>query len=85
MNDEFPLIIIARYQYQTRTILVLSIISALHHVPLFIMDTIWLLLMPVESEVDLQLLQTRCVVIQLAMNRSIRVSVALNLIGVLLP
>jgi len=85
MNDEFPLIIIARYQYQTRTILVLSIISALHHVPLFIMDTIWLLLMPVESEVDLQLLQTRCVVIQLAMNRSILVSVALNLIGVLLP
>jgi len=40
----------------------LSVISALHHVPLF-MDRIWLLLMAVETEVVLQLLQTRCVVI----------------------
>jgi len=38
----------------------LSVISALHHVPLF-MDRIWLLLVPVETEVDLQLPQTRCV------------------------
>jgi len=30
----------------------LSVISALHHVPLF-MDRIWLLLVPIETEVDL--------------------------------
>ena len=50
MNDEFPLIIIERYQ--TCSILMLSFISALHRVPLF-MDRIWLLLVPVETEVDL--------------------------------
>jgi len=49
MNDEFSLIIIARYQ--TCPLLMLSVISALHHVPLF-MDRIWLLLVPVEVEVD---------------------------------
>ena len=38
--------------YQTCSILVLSVISALHHVPLF-MGRIWLLLVPVETEVDL--------------------------------
>jgi len=49
MNDEFPLIIIVRYQ--TCSILMLSVISALHHVPL-ILDRILLLLVPVETEVD---------------------------------
>jgi len=58
MNDKFPLIVIVRCQ--TCSILMLSIISALHHVPLF-MDRIWLLLVPVDTEVDLQLLQTMCV------------------------
>jgi len=48
------------------------------------MDRIRLLLLPVETEVDLQLLQTRCVVIQLAMNRSRRVSVVSTLMAVLL-
>jgi len=54
----------------------LSIISAIHHVPFF-MDRFWLLLVPVDTEIDLPLLQRRCVVIQLAMNRSWRVSVDL--------
>jgi len=71
MNAEFPLIIFERYQ--ACSILMLSVMSALHHVPLF-MNRIWLLVVPVETKVDLQLLQTRCVVIQLPMNRSRRVS-----------
>jgi len=50
MNDEFPLTVIVRYQ--TCSILMLSVISALHHAPLF-MDRIWLLLVPVVTEVDL--------------------------------
>jgi len=33
MNDEFPLIIMERYQ--TCSILMLSVVSAFHHVPLF--------------------------------------------------
>ena len=49
MNGEFPLIIIVRYQ--TCSILMLIVISALQHVPLFL-DRIWLLLAPVETEVD---------------------------------
>jgi len=61
----------------------LSVTSALHNVPHF-MDRIWLFLVPVETEVDLQLLQTRRAVIQLAMNRSRRVSVVLTLMPVLL-
>ena len=40
MNDEFPPITIERYQ--TCSILMPSVVSALHHVPLF-MDGIWLL------------------------------------------
>jgi len=48
------------------------------------MDKISLLLVPGKTAVDLQLLQIRCVVIQLAMNRSRRVSVALTLTAVLL-
>jgi len=64
MNDEFLLIVIERCQ--TCPILMLSGISALHaecrrvwhhHVPFF-MDRICLLLVPVEIEVDLQILQT---------------------------
>ena len=50
MNDEFPLISIERYR--TCSILMLSFISALHRVPLF-MERIWLLLVPVETEVHL--------------------------------
>ena len=53
MNDEFPflqLIIIERYQ--TCLILMLSAVSALHHVPALFMDRIWLLQVPVETEVD---------------------------------
>jgi len=49
MNDEFRLIISVRYQICT--ILMLSVISALHHVQRF-MDRIWLLPVPVETEVD---------------------------------
>jgi len=49
MNDEFPVIIIVRFQ--KCSILVLSVISALHQVQLF-MDRILLLLVPVETEVD---------------------------------
>ena len=49
MNDEFPLIIIV--PYQTCSILMLIVISALQNVPFFI-DRIWLLLVPVETEVD---------------------------------
>jgi len=65
MIDEFPLI--------SRTLSnVLNShaehLSALHYVPHF-MDTSWLLLVPVETEVDLQLLETRFVVIHLAINR----------------
>jgi len=56
-------------RYQTFSILMLSVLSALHHVSLF-MDRIWFLLVRVESEGDLQLLQTRCAVIHLAVNMS---------------
>ena len=65
MNNEFPLLVIERYQ--TCSILTLSVISTLHRVPLF-MDRIWLLLLlvPFETEVDQNLLQTRRMVIQLA-------------------
>jgi len=53
----------------------LSVLSALHHISLFV-DRIWSLLLPVRVETgDLQLLQTRCAVMQLAMNRTILVSV----------
>jgi len=61
----------------------LSVISALHHAPHF-MDIILLLLSASLTEVYLQLLQARCVVIQLAMNRSRRGFVVLNLMAVLL-
>ena len=61
----------------------LNVVSAFHHVQLF-MDRIWLLLVTVETDVDLQPLQTRCVVIQLEMNRSGRMSVVLPLMAVLL-
>ena len=81
MNDEVPLIIIERYQ--TWSILMPSVVSELLHAPLF-MDWKWLLLAPVETGVDRQLLQTKCVVIQLAVNRSRRVFVALTLVAVLL-
>jgi len=50
-----------------------GVISALHHVPLF-MDGAWCLLVPVNTVVDLQLLQTKYILIQLAMSRSRRVS-----------
>jgi len=71
MNDDFPLIIMERYQ--TCSILMLSVISAFHHVLLY-MNRIWMLVMTVETEVDLQLLPTKCVEIQLAINRTRRVS-----------
>jgi len=48
--------------------------SALPHVPLF-MDGTWLLLKSVKTAVDLELLPTRCAMIQLAMNTLRRVSV----------
>jgi len=51
--------------------------SALPHVPLF-MDGTWLSLVSVKTTVDLHLLPTRCVMIQLAMNRLRRVSVVLT-------
>jgi len=38
----------------------------------------WLLLVSVKTAVDLQILHTRCVVIQLAMSRSRRVPVVLT-------
>jgi len=41
--------------------------SALPHVPLFMGGT-WLSLVSVKTAVDLQLLPTRCAMIQLAMN-----------------
>jgi len=82
MNNDFLLVIII-IRYQTCSILMLSVVSAFHYVPLF-MDRIWLLLVPVETDVDLQLLQTRCVVIQLAMNRSRRVSAVMILMAVVL-
>jgi len=63
MNDEFPIIIIERYQ--TCSILMLSVTSALHHVPLF-MDRICLLLVSVKTTVALQLLQSKYVMIQWA-------------------
>jgi len=47
MNDEFPLIIIERYQ--ACSIHMLTVISALHHVPFF-MDRIWLLLVAVKTD-----------------------------------
>jgi len=49
MNGEIPLIVIVRYQ--TCSILMLIVVSALQHVPLFV-DRIWLLLVSVETEVD---------------------------------
>ena len=51
--------------------------SALPHVPLF-MDGTWLLLVSFKTAVDLQLLPTRCAMIQLAMNWLRRVSVVLT-------
>jgi len=51
--------------------------SALPHVPL-LMDVTWLLLVSVKTAIDLQLLPTRCAMIQLAMNRLWRVSVVLT-------
>jgi len=48
---------------------VFSVISAFHNDPLF-MDGTWLLLVLINTAVDLKLLQTSCVVIQFAMNRS---------------
>jgi len=56
---------------------------SLQHVAFF-MDGSWLLLVLVKTAVDLQLLQTRYVVIQLAMNRSRRVSDVLDLMAFLL-
>jgi len=66
-KSEFPL------NYRTLSN-ILSVISALHHVPLF-MDGTWLLVVAVKTAVDLQILQIKCVVIQLAANRSIWVFV----------
>jgi len=40
-------------------LLMLSVISTLHHVPLF-MDRIWLLLVPVETVVDLHTAKKLC-------------------------
>jgi len=51
--------------------------SALPHVPLF-MDGTWLSLVSVKTVVDLQLLPTRCAMIQLAMNWLRRVSAVLT-------
>jgi len=51
--------------------------SALPHVPVF-MDGTWLLLVSVKTAVDLQLLPTRCAMIQLAINRLKGVSVVLT-------
>jgi len=51
--------------------------SALPHGPLF-MDGTWLLLVSIKTTGDLQLLPTRCAMIQLAMNRLRRVSVVLT-------
>jgi len=51
--------------------------SALPHVPLF-MDGTWLPLVSVKTAIDLQLLSTRCAMIQLAMNWLRRVSVVLT-------
>jgi len=47
------------------------------------MDGAWSLLVPVKTEINLQLLKTKYVVIQLAMSRSRRVSVVLTLAAVL--
>jgi len=58
-----------------------GVISAFHHFFHFVGGT-WLLLVPVKTAVDLQLLQTRCVVIQLPRNRSRPVSAVLNLMAV---
>jgi len=59
-----------------------GVISALHHVLHFVNETwCYYLLVPVKTAVDLQLLQRRCEVIQLPMNRSRSVSVVLNLIA----
>jgi len=51
--------------------------ASLHNVPLF-MDGYWLLLVLIETTVELQILQTRCAVFQLPMNRSRQVSVVLT-------
>jgi len=50
---------------------------------LVLVDGNWLVLLPVKNAVDLQLLQTRCVVIQLGMKRSRRVPVVSTLMAVL--
>jgi len=57
MNDEHPLIIIVHYP--TSSVLMLSVISTLHHGPLFV-DRIWLLLVPVETEADLHTANNLC-------------------------
>jgi len=75
MNFLYLSNVIKRAQFSCK-----GVISALHHVPLF-MDKSWFILMPVETVLDPQLLQTRCVVIQLAMNRSRLASVLLNLMA----
>jgi len=46
-----------------------SVISVPHHIPLIVCG-FWLLPAHVKTTVSLQLLQTRCVVIRHAMNRS---------------
>jgi len=58
-----------------------DVIYALHHVALYE----WSLVVatPIKTAVDLQLLQTKYVVIQLEMSRSRRVSVILTLTAVL--
>jgi len=76
MNDELPLIAIERYQTCSNINLMVSVVFAIHH-------RIWLLLVPVETDVDLQLLQTRCIVIH-SQWRSRRVSLVLTLVAVLL-
>ena len=81
MNDEFPLTIIERCQ--TCSILMLNGISALHpewqrvwlhHIPFF-MDRICLLLVPVETEVYLQILQTNKVCSDSTHNDQVKTSV----------
>jgi len=45
------------------------------------MDEIWLLVAAVKTAVDIQILQIKCVEIQLAVNRSRRVLVVLTLMA----
>jgi len=73
-NDEFP-------PNWTLSNLFNSHATAFHHVFHFV-DGTWLLLVPVKTAIDFQILQTRCVVIQFLMNRSRPVSAALNLMAV---